>query len=90
MLIHRSGAHTSEELKDTAVEADNLSREIVCLLEELSDLLVDIDDVDIDDDIPEEVKVLLYEVECMAGNISRWRASLTSKEDEPAQASASP
>jgi hypothetical protein len=71
-----------DELKDVAREADQLSREALCLIEEVHDLLVDIQEGDIAEDLVEEVKATFQDVEALSGAIGRWRASLTQGEDK--------
>jgi hypothetical protein len=70
-----------DELKDVARQADQLSREALCVLEELHDLLIDIEEGDIDEDLVEEVKATFQDVEALAGAIGRWRLRL--KEPAP-------
>jgi hypothetical protein len=79
----------NNELKDVARQADQLSREALCLIEELHDLLIDIEEGDIDEGLLEEVKATFQDVEAMSGAIGRWRSSLTQGggEDEGESAS---
>jgi hypothetical protein len=74
----------NDELKDVARQADELCREALCVLEELHDLLIDVEEGDISEDLLEEVKATFQDVEAMSGAIGRWRSRL----NEPAPASA--
>jgi hypothetical protein len=77
-----------DELKDVARQADQLSREALCLIEELHDLLIDVEEGDIGEDLLEEVKATFQDVEAMCGAVGRWRSSLTQGGDRGESASA--
>ena len=79
----------SKNVKDVTEEPDNLAHDALCLLEELYDLVVDVEDDRNYVPVAEAHKAVRA-VKALRDAIGAWHSSLTSDEDEePASAPAS-